>query len=209
MLVLGIVFSLSAFASTAPIWPVPASERITQYFNPPAHSGIDIGASNPGVDGDNINSIYNGTVGRAGWSPTYGWVVYIFHEGTNKIFNQNVQSRYAHLMDTPLVSLGDNVSSGSRISYMGNTGRSSGTHLHLEIRVCGNACDDSNNSTPVDPLPYFSGAEPEFISVPLQEKINKNQTIEDDGVFYSTESFLSFSTIGKNKVFIYFSIRFI
>lgn len=79
-----------------------------------------------------------GTVSIAGWQSGYGYVVYINHPDGN-------QTRYGHLSKI-LVSVGQKVSQGQKIALSGNTGRSTGPHLHFELRVGG---------VPVNPYNYF------------------------------------------------------
>lgn len=79
-----------------------------------------------------------GTVSRAGWARGYGYVVYIDHPDGR-------QTRYAHLSRI-LVSTGQSVSQGEKIALSGNTGVSSGPHLHFEILI---------NGRQVNPLRYL------------------------------------------------------
>lgn len=80
-----------------------------------------------------------GTVAFAGWASGYGYAVYINH-------SDGRQTRYGHLSKV-LVKAGQTVSQGERIALSGNTGRSTGPHLHFEIRINGSA---------VNPLKYIS-----------------------------------------------------
>lgn len=100
------------------------------------------GGNHYGVDwatptGTTIYASSGGTVTRAGWSSSYGYCVYIKHP-------DGLETRYAH-NSRLLVSVGQTVNQGQAIAYSGNTGDSSGPHLHFEIRV---------NGTPVNPLNY-------------------------------------------------------
>ena len=70
-----------------------------------------------------------GTVAKAGWGSGYGYVVYINHADGR-------QTRYAHLSKV-LVKPGQVVAQGQKIALSGNTGVSSGPHLHFEILING------------------------------------------------------------------------
>lgn len=80
-----------------------------------------------------------GTVVHAGWASGYGYAVYINHADGR-------QTRYGHLSKV-LVKVGQTVSQGERIALSGNTGRSTGPHVHFEIRI---------NGTAVNPLKYLN-----------------------------------------------------
>jgi murein DD-endopeptidase MepM/ murein hydrolase activator NlpD len=116
----------------APIW---ASYRITQDYTW-QHSGIDL-AVPPGT---RVYSAGSGTVIFSGWSTWgYGYTVVIAHGST--------LSLYGHLNGS-FVGCGQIVSAAQNIAVTGNSGRSSGPHLHFEIRGPGGA--------PVSPWEYQS-----------------------------------------------------
>lgn len=87
------------------------------------HSGMDWA----GAYGTPIYATGDGVVIHAGWQSGYGRLVKIQHEF-------GVHTRYAHLASMT-VKVGQRVSRGDQIGAMGNSGRSTGTHLHYEVRV--------------------------------------------------------------------------
>lgn len=89
------------------------------------HSGIDIGAGY----GAPIYAANNGTVISKGWSGSYGNSILINH-------NNGYYSLYAHMSSFANVSVGETVTRGQVIGYVGMTGAASGPHLHFEIRNC-------------------------------------------------------------------------
>jgi LysM repeat protein len=120
------------------IWPTD-SRRISGWTfhdlrNPP-HSGLDTGLRT----GDPIYATDNGVVAYAGWNDWgYGYLVVIDH-------GNNFHTYYAHLSAIWVVC-GQSVYQGAAIAGGGSTGRSSGPHLHYEIRYDG---------IPQDPLYYL------------------------------------------------------
>jgi murein DD-endopeptidase MepM/ murein hydrolase activator NlpD len=122
------------------IWP--ASGIVTSEFGEVRithiHQGIDIA----NVTGTPISATANGTVIAVGTSGNFGKRIMIYH-GTNEEGNTYV-TVYAHLSKFK-VDVGQKVGQRDIIGLMGNTGVSTGTHLHYEVRV---------NGTPVDPR-YF------------------------------------------------------
>jgi len=91
------------------------------------HEGQDLA----GAYGAPILATADGVVTYAGWENGYGRLVKIRHDF-------GIETRYAH-MSQIRVNVGDRVSRGDRIGDMGNSGRSTGTHLHYEIRIGGEA----------------------------------------------------------------------
>ncbi|MBK5933226.1 murein DD-endopeptidase MepM/ murein hydrolase activator NlpD [Rhodovulum imhoffii] len=105
------------------------------------HAGVDMA----GAHGSPIYATADGVVVRAGWVSGYGRMVDIRHD-------YGITTRYAH-MSKLRVSKGERVSRGQQIGDMGNTGRSTGTHLHYEVRV---------NDKPVNPMTYIKAAKDVF-----------------------------------------------
>ncbi len=96
------------------------------------HGGIDF----KGVYGEPVLTTSNGTVAWAGAHGPYGNLVEILHDN-------GVSTRYGH-MKSVNVSLGQKISRGDVIGWMGSTGRSTGPHLHYETRVDGRVIDPYN-----------------------------------------------------------------
>ena len=99
------------------------------------HKGVDWATPT----GTPVYASCGGTVTKAGWGSGYGYVIYINHE-------DGKQTRYGHLSKV-LVSVGQSVKQGDKIALSGNTGVSTGPHLHFEILV---------NGVQVDPFKYVS-----------------------------------------------------
>jgi len=93
------------------------------------HTGIDF----RGDVGVPIRATASGTVTVAGWSGGYGKMVEIDH-------GNGLLTRYGHLSEID-VDVGDIVRSGAIVGKLGSTGRSTGPHLHYEVRVKGEAVD--------------------------------------------------------------------
>lgn len=98
-----------------------------------SHGGVDWGTPT----GTPIYASSGGTVAKAGWIGSYGYAVFINHPDGR-------QTRYAHLSKV-LVSVGQTVKQGERIALSGNTGNSTGPHLHFEMWI---------NGARVNPLDY-------------------------------------------------------
>lgn len=111
--------------STAFVWPA-VNFSLSGFDFSSYHLAIDIAA---GV-GDPIYASDNGTVIYAGWNDTgYGNLIVIDH-------NNGYETVYAHL-SALYVSCGDSVYRGTVIGAAGNTGKSTGSHLHFEVRLNG------------------------------------------------------------------------
>lgn len=127
------------------MWPVPGRYSISSPFGNrlhpisrqyTMHTGIDIPA-NPGTP---IVAAQTGTIVFANWFGGYGKAIIIDHGG-------GYTTLYAHNQDI-LVNVGEVVRKGDTIATVGNTGYSTGPHLHFEVRI---------NGEYVDPLTYVTG----------------------------------------------------
>lgn len=110
----------------------PCTGQVTSRFgmrNGKPHKGIDIAAPS----GTPIYAIQRGSVVFSGRQRGYGNVIILEHDNY-------VMTVYAH-NESNLVRLGDNVDKGQPIGTVGNSGTSSGSHLHFEYRVQGKAID--------------------------------------------------------------------
>ena len=95
--------------------------------NPEFHSGIDISADR----GVPVKAPADGVIAVAGQNAEYGNLIVIDH-------GQEIKTLYGHLSKIHVVQ-GQAVTRGQLIGFSGNTGRSSGPHLHYEIQVKGQA----------------------------------------------------------------------
>ena len=129
-------------------WPLPVAGRITSQFGHrvdpitgevSSHTGTDIACA----DGTPILAAADGTVtvanGLDSWGGSYGYYIQIDHGG-------GLETLYAHCSSI-CVATGQQVQAGQVIGYVGHTGRVTGNHLHLEVRI------DSNR---VDAMQYFT-----------------------------------------------------
>ncbi|MCL1844065.1 MAG: peptidoglycan DD-metalloendopeptidase family protein [Defluviitaleaceae bacterium] len=135
--------TLNSFDSFA--WPLPGHSYVSSQFgNRPDpftgrtafHSGIDL----PAPSGRRINAAEAGYVRFAGWSASWGNYIIIDHaDGYSTLYAHNSRNR---------VSTGQRVYRGQHIGDVGTTGRSTGNHLHFEIR---------HNGVHRNPMAYFGG----------------------------------------------------
>ena len=124
----------AAYVGGTMLWPVPASTRITSPFGyrihpilgtNKLHTGIDIGVGSY----NEVLAVNAGTVIKAAWNNSYGYMVMIDHGG-------GIVTLYAHNTKL-LVKTGDVVTKGQQVAWSGSTGMSTGPHVHFEVRLNG------------------------------------------------------------------------
>lgn len=141
-------YSYSTSGTGAIRWPFPFAARITSAFGDRVapcrgcssyHRGLDFDAGY----GAPVGAIADGIVTAVGRSSSFGYRVEVEHV----INGQKVLSLYAHMIDnSSVLQVGDPVVAGEVVGALGNTGLSTGPHLHLEIHIDG---------VPVDPFAWL------------------------------------------------------
>ena len=127
-------------------WPVPEATRVASPFGYRIHPTLGIRKLHTGVDlsvpqGTRVHVVEEGLVRRASEDAVNGRVLIIDH-------GRGVTTAYCHNSEL-LVKVGQRVKRGELISLSGNTGRSTGPHLHYQLEL---------SSQPVDPLRFRAGA---------------------------------------------------
>lgn len=129
-------------------WPVPGHNSVSSPYGYRIHPVLGTRSFHAGIDiptgrrtGVNAVAVGNGVVIKSVHSGSYGNYV-IVDMGTDKNGN-NISALYAHLAQR-YVSVGTRVSAGQAIGEVGTTGRSTGIHLHFEIRVNGSHTNPLN-----------------------------------------------------------------
>jgi murein DD-endopeptidase MepM/ murein hydrolase activator NlpD len=151
-----------ASATIPSIWPVMGSLRsgVGVRSNPfggsstEFHKGQDIAAPM----GTPVIATADGNITIAGWQRGYGWVVYIDH-------GNGITTRYGHLSRID-VAVGQPIRRGEQLGLVGSTGRSTGPHLHYEVRI---------NGQPVSPLLYLPATNALSSARPQSDAISAGQ----------------------------------
>lgn len=130
-------------------WPLPGRSKLSSLFGgrrdpftgkPSNHTGVDI----PALSGTEIHAAQDGVVTLVQtnrYATTYGYYCIITHANGKSTL-------YAHMKSAPSVKVGQTVNKGQVIGYVGSTGRSTGPHLHFELRI---------NGVRADALTLYSG----------------------------------------------------
>ena len=130
-------------------WPLPGRTKLSSLFGgrrdpftgkPSNHTGVDI----PAPSGTEIHAAQDGVatlVQTNRYATTYGYYCIITHANGKATL-------YAHMRSAPTIKVGQTVKKGQVIGYVGSTGRSTGPHLHFELR---------NNGVRADALTLYKG----------------------------------------------------
>jgi murein DD-endopeptidase MepM/ murein hydrolase activator NlpD len=137
------------------VWPVNGrlmggfGERSDPFSGEGAmHTGVDISAP----QGTPVHVAADGIVIHAGWNGGYGRCVIVDH-------GNNYQTWYAHLSRMDVIE-GQEIRQGDVLGAVGTTGRSTGSHLHYEVRI---------GSTPVNPYRFLAHSSAVHQAVPARE----------------------------------------
>lgn len=116
------------------------------------HKGLDIV-----LNDEAIPSVMGGTVSKVGKSSSAGnWISIKQTDGTT--------ATYMHLAEMPSWSVGDTISEGQTVGIMGNTGISTGTHLHIQF--------SDNQGNTLDPVAYFETGDGSYTDFMVDEALN-------------------------------------
>lgn len=101
------------------------------------HGGLDLAN---GKQGDSVKSLMSGVVKRAYYSASGGYMVVVEQ-------SDGIIAKYMHMQEDLKVKPGDRVESGTELGSVGNTGFSSGAHLHIQVE---------QNGQKFDPMKYLN-----------------------------------------------------
>ena len=144
-------------------------KKITSPFGPRGNPPIPHNATDFGFfpTGTPVFAVADGIVGTSKYDPTAGEFIRLHHQNVH-------DTRYLHL-HTRLVDLGDFVQAGQQIGTLGNTGNSTGPHLHFEVRI---------NDIPVNPYPYLTNGKNFGPRVFIDNEFRRTPTKNVNGVSY-------------------------
>ena len=116
-------------------WPLPGYYYISSVFGGRYHPITGVWESHTGTDvpapgGTPIQCAKDGIVTTSQYNPSYGNYCIIYH-------GNGYATLYAHMRALPSVKVGESVTAGQVIGYVGTTGSSTGNHLHFELRING------------------------------------------------------------------------
>lgn len=181
--------SVSGFYSTDEwVHPLGVGTWYCSQVYKPSHTGIDFTTGQPGqIQGKPIYASKAGTVVQSYSSTTWGYTVLVRHDGTKDSSGNCYYTRYAH-MEALGPSVGTRVSQGDRVGTVGNTGKSTGYHLHFHIYWTSATRTDYTNFNGHADFGVNPNTIPNFPGIPYKEgqyftiEVHKNPYVTDDDV---------------------------
>lgn len=116
-------------------YPLPEKQEITCEYMLGGHSGLDLRVE----EGTDVLAAADGMVLFAGWDDIHGWTVILGHGSDNS--DRPLLTMYSHLKSKPDLLMGQIVTAGQVIAQSGNTGNSTGPHLHFAVYLDGTTVD--------------------------------------------------------------------
>lgn len=169
----------------------PYGTRIT---SPKKHKGFDISTNweenQPSIEGETIVSAFNGTVDYVciDSSLSWGYCVSIISDDEiiDPVSRKQFVAIYMHMKNKPKVSRGKEVSSGTELGYVGNTGNSTGAHLHFDVnnQTASIYESDGKEASDVGRSSYNDLINPIFFYMSFNPKYNKTSEAEKN--YYGT-----------------------
>ena len=153
-------------------FPLPTITKVSSKYGKKG-SGFHKGYDMRGVGRDTIYAMKNGIVTRSNYDKAWGNAVFLKHD-------DNLESIYAH-NSVNLVKEGDRVGGGQPIAIIGNTGKSTGEHLHFEVRQNGESINAFTK------FKFFSTKSLEGIIPPPAPPLNADNVRRRDSVKSSVE----------------------
>lgn len=116
-------------------YPLPEKQEVTCEYMAGNHFGLDLRTG----EGTDVLAAADGIVLFAGWDDIHGWTVILGHGSDSA--DRPLLTMYSHLQKEPSVMMGQLVTAGQVIAHSGNTGNSTGPHLHFAVYLDGIAVD--------------------------------------------------------------------
>lgn len=158
-------------------WGYPlANEEYNYIYSPFAprssqndeHRGMDINEKENQIDieGEKAVAAFDGVVKESGYSSSAGYYICITSKtDVDPVTGKNLIAIYMHLREFPLYTEGNNVEKGKTIGYVGNTGSSTGSHLHFEANNMDAVVDDKIRQSytyTINPIYFYMNREFKF-----------------------------------------------
>lgn len=174
---------------------------VTQGYHS-GHTGLDLTTGTPGeILGAKIYAVKAGEVVQAYTSDSWGNTILIKHTETVDSSGNCYFSRYAHMRDVPTLKVGDKVSQGDIIGYVGNTGKSTGAHLHFHIYYTTATRTDYTNFTGTSDFGVDPNTIPNFPGKPLKSQVySKVDFVKSDFITSGDIDVINGATKGDGSV---------